>query len=342
MWSADAPLALSGLAASQPRGDPAENLENPRTVPETAHRRPAILGSIRTIIVPPDIVAVPRQSPIPIRKRTPWHPKPDADGITERGGSREWFSDRLFVESRQVKLREACSTSALVHLGCAAAIGLTLLAGTVPAPPVPVMVSLRMPSMLAMVPNPVPPPAGRRVEPPAPKPPAAPLSAPPVVVAMPAAVEPEPLVPTTEPAPSDEPVAAPSDEPGAPGGIEGGVGDGAGIVGGGIAGSGIAAVAAPATGPVRLGEGIERPRKIKDVKPVYPAYALALDTRGTVIVDLVVGVDGRVIDATIRQSVPALDQAALKAVRQWEFTPARRNGEPIAVIVTAIVSFAIL
>jgi protein TonB len=39
-------------------------------------------------------------------------------------------------------------------------------------------------------------------------------------------------------------------------------------------------------------------------------------------------------------SVPALDQAALDAVRQWEYTPSMLNGAPVAVIMTVVVNFA--
>jgi protein TonB len=36
-----------------------------------------------------------------------------------------------------------------------------------------------------------------------------------------------------------------------------------------------------------------------------------------------------------------LDQAAVDAVRQWQFTPALLNGAPIPVVVTVTVSFTI-
>jgi protein TonB len=37
--------------------------------------------------------------------------------------------------------------------------------------------------------------------------------------------------------------------------------------------------------------------------------------------------------------VPLLDQAALDAVRQWEFTPSQLNGVPVPVIMTVTVQF---
>ena len=39
---------------------------------------------------------------------------------------------------------------------------------------------------------------------------------------------------------------------------------------------------------------------------------------------------------------PSLDEAALAAVRQWRFTPARRNGEAAEDVVLVPVSFTLL
>ncbi|HJU44773.1 MAG TPA: hypothetical protein VJ691_18240, partial [Vicinamibacterales bacterium] len=57
-------------------------------------------AGVRNIVVPHDIIAVPRRSPIKARTRTPWHPA-KKHVVVERGGRREWFTDRLFVESKQ-------------------------------------------------------------------------------------------------------------------------------------------------------------------------------------------------------------------------------------------------
>ena len=95
------------------------------------------------------------------------------------------------------------------------------------------------------------------------------------------------------------------------------------------------------SGPLRLAAGIEPPRKIKDVKPIYPQGVLSDRARGTVIIEATIGIDGTVHDARVIHSVPLLDQAALDAVRQWEFVPSRLNGVPVAVIITVIVQFAI-
>jgi TonB family protein len=96
-----------------------------------------------------------------------------------------------------------------------------------------------------------------------------------------------------------------------------------------------------APGPYRVGNGIEPPRKIKDVRPIYPAGALSSRALGTVLIEAIVGADGKVHDATIVHSIPTLDQAALDAVRQWEFVPSRLNGVAVAVVITVLVQFSI-
>jgi protein TonB len=120
-------------------------------------------------------------------------------------------------------------------------------------------------------------------------------------------------------------------------GVEGGVPGG--VVGGVLGGS--LSSGSGGSQPMRVGGGIEPPRKIKDVRPVYPQNALTDHSRGTVLIEAIIGTDGKVQDAKVLQSVPLLDQAALDAVRQWEFMPSRLNGVPVAVIITVIVQFAI-
>jgi len=74
---------------------------------------------------------------------------------------------------------------------------------------------------------------------------------------------------------------------------------------------------------------------------VYPPIALASKTQGIVIVEAVIGVDGRVQEARILRSIPLLDRAALEAVRQWEFTATLLNNQPVPVIMTVTVQFTL-
>jgi TonB family protein len=100
-----------------------------------------------------------------------------------------------------------------------------------------------------------------------------------------------------------------------------------------------AARAKAKTAAVRVGGQIKAPNKIKDVKPVYPAIAQAARVSGVVTIEATIGADGKVMDATVVRSIPLLDQAALDAVQQWEYTPTLLNGVPVPVIVTVTVNF---
>jgi protein TonB len=91
--------------------------------------------------------------------------------------------------------------------------------------------------------------------------------------------------------------------------------------------------------PVRVGGQIKAPTQIKKVQPVYPAEAQAGKVQGIVIMEAIIGVDGRVTDVKVLRSVPLLDQAAVDAVKQWEYTPTLLNGAPVPVIMTVTVTF---
>jgi TonB family protein len=91
--------------------------------------------------------------------------------------------------------------------------------------------------------------------------------------------------------------------------------------------------------PVRVGGHIKAPTKIKDVKPAYPAMAQTARVGGVVTIEATIGLDGKVLDAKVVRSIPMLDQAALDAVRQWEYTPTLLNGAPVPVMMTVTVNF---
>jgi TonB family protein len=93
--------------------------------------------------------------------------------------------------------------------------------------------------------------------------------------------------------------------------------------------------------PVTVGGDIKPPARLKGVPPVYPADAVASRTEGTVVVEATIDTTGRVSSATIRRSVPSLDQAALDAVRQWLYEPTKINGQAVPVIMTVTVSFTL-
>jgi TonB family protein len=98
---------------------------------------------------------------------------------------------------------------------------------------------------------------------------------------------------------------------------------------------------ATTTAPVRVGGNIRPPTKVKDVRPVYPPEAQSDRVQGVVILEAVIGPDGRVDRLAVLRSIPQLDQAAIEAVKEWEFTPTLLNGTPVPVIMTVTVNFTL-
>ena len=62
---------------------------------------------------------------------------------------------------------------------------------------------------------------------------------------------------------------------------------------------------------------------------------------GVVILEAVIGTDGRVDRVSVLRSIPLLDQSAMDAVKEWEFTPTLMNGTPVPVIMTVSINFTL-
>ena len=92
---------------------------------------------------------------------------------------------------------------------------------------------------------------------------------------------------------------------------------------------------------MRVGGNIAAPKKLKDVPPVYPPMAIQARVQGVVIIEATIGTAGTVKTARILRSVPLLDEAALDAVRQWEYVPTLLNGVAVPVIMTVTVNFSL-
>lgn len=97
----------------------------------------------------------------------------------------------------------------------------------------------------------------------------------------------------------------------------------------------------PPQTPIPLHQGMQAPRKIVNVDPIYPRAAQQAHIEGVVIIETIIDVQGRVSSAHVLRSYPMLDQAAIDAVRQWMFTPARLNGVAVSVVMTVTVTFTL-
>jgi len=98
-------------------------------------------------------------------------------------------------------------------------------------------------------------------------------------------------------------------------------------------------VAPPA--PIRLHSGMQPPRKLVDVRPVYPAIAQSARVEGVVILEAILDARGHVVSVHVLRSIPLLDQAAISAVSQWTFTPTLLNGVPVPIVMTVTVQFTL-
>jgi len=93
--------------------------------------------------------------------------------------------------------------------------------------------------------------------------------------------------------------------------------------------------------PVRVGGAIKPPVKLVNVPPVYPEEAKASQVQGVVIIEAIIDTAGNVSETRVLRSIPLLDQAAVDAVKQWQFTPTLMNGTPVPVIMTTTVNFTL-
>jgi protein TonB len=96
------------------------------------------------------------------------------------------------------------------------------------------------------------------------------------------------------------------------------------------------------TAPIHLSFGMTKPEVIHQVQPRYSEQARRAGVQGMVIVEAVIDEQGNVTNVRLIRGLPmALDQAAMQAVQQWQFKPARLNGHPVKVYYTLTVNFTI-
>ena len=87
--------------------------------------------------------------------------------------------------------------------------------------------------------------------------------------------------------------------------------------------------------------GLQMPIVTRKVDPQHPLVAMEARVSGTVVLEALVDERGNVADARVARSIPLLDQAALDAVKQWQFKPAMLKGEAVPVIVQIEMTFTL-
>jgi TonB family protein len=90
------------------------------------------------------------------------------------------------------------------------------------------------------------------------------------------------------------------------------------------------------------GDGVMTPKVLSETKPEYPPETKASGVQGLVTLECVVLPSGRVGDVAVKKSLePTLDQAAIRAMRQWRFTPGTKDGKPVPVQVEVEMTFTL-
>jgi TonB family protein len=113
-------------------------------------------------------------------------------------------------------------------------------------------------------------------------------------------------------------------------GIGDGVGPGLGIGNGGNMGG----------GATHLGAGMKEPTILSRVEPEFSPEARAAKYQGTVVLQIVVGTDGRAHNIRVARGLGmGLDQQAIDAVQKWKFAPAMYDNHAVAVYATIEVQF---
>jgi protein TonB len=108
----------------------------------------------------------------------------------------------------------------------------------------------------------------------------------------------------------------------------------------------LGACSARSSGPVYSldAEAVEPPAVITEVKPRYTPEAMSAGIEGRVTLEAVVLADGTVGEVVVTQSLDqtlGLDEQAIEAVRLWQFAPGTRLGEPVNVLVSIEIAFAL-
>ena len=95
---------------------------------------------------------------------------------------------------------------------------------------------------------------------------------------------------------------------------------------------------------IRVAENVAKTSLIYQAIPIYPPEAKKNRHVGTVLVHVIIGVDGTVQKSEVANPDkidPLLGQAAMDAVNQWRYKPTLLNGDPVEVDTTIAMTFTL-
>jgi protein TonB len=94
----------------------------------------------------------------------------------------------------------------------------------------------------------------------------------------------------------------------------------------------------------RRGGGVTAPKVTKEVRVGYTPDAMRAKVQGGVALEAVVRPDGTVGEVRVVRSLDkryGLDDEAVKALKQWQFTPGQKDGGAVPVVVEVEMTFTI-
>src|SRR5437879_4839019 len=92
---------------------------------------------------------------------------------------------------------------------------------------------------------------------------------------------------------------------------------------------------------IRVSQGVLEGHLIHKVEPKYPEEAKANNIQGDVVLRVEIGRDGHVTEVMPISGHPSLTDAAVEAVKQWEYKPFLLDGEPVEVETVITIKFRI-
>jgi len=90
---------------------------------------------------------------------------------------------------------------------------------------------------------------------------------------------------------------------------------------------------------VHVSGGVQAAKLIYKVQPIYPELAIRSRVSAVVVLEVKVDEEGNVSEVIVLKGHPLFDEAAVKAVRQWKYSPTLLNGEPVPVMASVTVIF---
>lgn len=92
---------------------------------------------------------------------------------------------------------------------------------------------------------------------------------------------------------------------------------------------------------ISVGGKAQEANLVRSVPPVYPPLARSTGIHGHVILGVIIGTDGSVIEARLLSGHPLLAPAAIDAVKQWKYKPTLLKGQPVEVQTQVDVNFTL-